>query len=118
MVGYGMTDNDVAMAAIDRFVATHLDGIIDEDYETIGMLPSQSEIDAMLVEEDIPALDNREVLGLAEFLLDHGYNVEAIHDEVVSCYDAEVSMTLLNRWDDPDARLEALRAFLRRVDAS
>jgi hypothetical protein len=113
-----MTDNDTAMDAIDDFIALHFEGSIDEDYETVGTLPTQEFIDDVWSREDEAEWHPRCLLGVAEFLLDHGYNVNTIHDEIVNAYDAEMDPLVSDRWDDPEARRQALRDFLKRVDES
>ena len=112
--GYGMQDNDTALDAIDEFIGMYMQDSFDEDYNIIGPLLSQDEMDALFLREDWGKFHSRCVLGMAEFIMGIGYSIEKIDSYIRIAYDAEIESA--DYFVEPNLRLQALKDFIQRVD--
>lgn len=114
--GEGMQCNDTALDAIG--CAGLSCGEPRKQKKTLADLRSGKKTVASLFVSDYGWIkrDAQAVLGLAEYLLDEGFDLDPVRDIIGKAIKNQLSEKQLDRWVDRDLRKAALLRFKSRLD--
>jgi hypothetical protein len=128
--GYGLGDNDDALDSIGTMSflkddgtfptleeAPYLEGDYDQYRDEAIHNFAEANADPKAYLESFDTYDNdRGILGLAEWMMDHGVDVTPARELLERCLKAELEDEVLGCWTSPLDRYRALKVFRDRLD--
>lgn len=109
--GYGMTENGCILGA-GNIIEKFTDG--SEDTPNLERI---LKINHPSVEEMIDACRTaREVLGMSEYLLVHGFDISQYKELILECIFYELEGEMLDKWISPVEREIELKKFKNKIE--